>query len=162
VVAVADADQNVLDGVDLVVVVVVVGGPTHAWSMSRARTRIGAPNYARKPGSGLVVEPGAATGPGVREWLGSIGQVRGNAAAFDTRIKAPAIFTGRASKAIGRLLSRHGLAVVANRRPAGCKCRCEWALHGEPRRRSVRCSWSNLPLGSFFEHRCDELRRGDS
>lgn len=108
VVRVADADASTLEGADLLV----VGGPTHAWSMSRPNTRKGAPGYVRKPGSGLVLEPGADTGPGVREWLGSLDRVSVRAAAFDTRIKGPSAFTGRASKAIDRMLSRHGLSVV--------------------------------------------------
>jgi hypothetical protein len=35
------------------------------------------------------------------------------AAAFDTRLDAPAMFTGRASKAIARLLRRHGATMAA-------------------------------------------------
>ena len=106
---VADTDPNVVADADLVV----VGGPTHAWGMSRPNTREGAPDYVRKPGSNLVLEPGANTGPGVREWLASVGQHQTNAAGFDTRFKAPAALTGRASKGIDRELSRHGFIVVA-------------------------------------------------
>jgi hypothetical protein len=108
VVGVADA-PTMLDDFDLVV----VGGPTQAWSMSRPSTRKGAPLHVQKPGSGLALEPGADTGPGVREWLASIGHARAKAAAFDTRIKSPALLTGRASKGIARQLSGHGLSVVA-------------------------------------------------
>src|SRR5436305_12891724 len=39
----------------------VIGGPTHAWSMSRPRTRDG----ARQQGLGQPVSPGI----GIREWL---------------------------------------------------------------------------------------------
>jgi len=106
---VADANGTVLQGVDLVV----VGGPTHAWSMSRPSTRRGAPLHADKPGSGLVLEPGADSGPGVREWLSTIGPVRTKAAAFDTRVSSPTLFTGRASKGIARQLTRHGLTLIA-------------------------------------------------
>jgi hypothetical protein len=109
VLGVADADAAALEGAGLVV----IGGPTHAWSMSRPGTRKGAPGYTTKAGSDLVLEPGADTGPGVREWLASLGQTSARAAAFDTRIKAPAALTGRASRAINRSLARHGLAVVA-------------------------------------------------
>jgi menaquinone-dependent protoporphyrinogen IX oxidase len=97
-----------LDGLDLLV----VGGPTHVRSMSRASTRKGASAQASKPDSGLVLETGADTGPGAREWLDSLADLHLQGAAFDTRIKAPAIFTGRASKAIKRSLSRHGVALV--------------------------------------------------
>jgi flavodoxin-like protein len=109
VLGVAEADPSVLDGASLLV----IGGPTHAWSMSRPGTRKGAPSYATKSGRDLVLEPGADTGPGVREWLASIGHVEVRAAAFDTRLKAPAALTGRASRAINRGLRRCGLRVVA-------------------------------------------------
>ena len=101
--------QAELDDVELVV----VGGPTDAWSMSRPSTRRGAPLHASDPRNHLVLEPGADSGTGVREWLASLGQVHGKAAAFDTRISSPLILTGRASKGIGRQLRRHGLTVVA-------------------------------------------------
>ena len=102
-------DENVLDGVDLVV----VGGPTHAWSMSRPSTRSGASLNVHKPDSDLVLEPGADSGDGVREWLAKLEQVHARAAAFDTRINSPVLVTGRASKGISRQLSRAGMTVVA-------------------------------------------------
>jgi hypothetical protein len=107
-VRVTDAEAGVLDDADLVV----VGGPTHAWGMSHAKTRQGTPNYAAKPGSALTLEPGASNGPGVREWISSLGALHGRAAVFDTRLKAPAVFTGKASRGIARALSSHGLVAV--------------------------------------------------
>ena len=109
VVRAADATRGSVDGADLVV----VGGPTHAWGMPRPSTRKGVPNYVAKSGSDLIVEPGAETGPGVREWMSSLGNVPLRAAAFDTRMNAPAILTGRASKGIVRAFSSHGLLSVA-------------------------------------------------
>jgi Flavodoxin domain len=108
VVGVADAPIS-FDGFDLVV----VGGPTHAWSMSRPSTRRSTPMRVDKPDSGLVLEPGADTGPGVREWLNSVNPGNAKAAAFDTRLKSSALFTGRASKGIARQLTRHGLSMIA-------------------------------------------------
>jgi hypothetical protein len=108
VLGVADADPKAIGGMDLLV----VGGPTQAWGMSWPSTRRGASLHVDKPGSGLILEPGANTGPGVREWLASLSQIQGLAAAFDTRIKSPILLTGRASKGISRQLSRHGLSVV--------------------------------------------------
>ena len=102
------AAPAVLDDFDLVV----VGGPTHAWSMSRPSTRRSTPIRVAKPESGLVLEQGANTGPGVREWLERLGGIHTNAAAFDTRINSRAFLTGRASKGIARRLSRHGLSMV--------------------------------------------------
>jgi len=110
VLGVAEADHRAITGADLIV----VGGPTHGWGMSRPGTRRGAPSYVERPGSDLVLEPDADSGPGVREWLASLGRVDGRAAAFDTRIKAPAALTGRASKGIARELWNHGLKLVAS------------------------------------------------
>lgn len=99
---------TVVEDVDLLV----VGGPTQGWGMSRPSTRKGAPIHVRQPDSGLTLEPGADTGPGVREWLASADLAHVKAAAFDTRIKGPVIFTGRASVRIARRLSRRGLSLV--------------------------------------------------
>jgi len=70
VVPVASAGAHILDGADLVV----VGGPTHTHGMSRPGTRKMAGNRAGKPGSGVELVPGAVSGPGVREWLASLGR----------------------------------------------------------------------------------------
>lgn len=104
---VIEAD-TALDRFDLVV----VGGPTHAWGMSWPSTRRAAPLRVQKAAGSLELVPGADKGPGVREWLASLGRVNTNAAAFDTRFKSPALFTGRASTRIKRQLLRHGLSLV--------------------------------------------------
>jgi hypothetical protein len=103
VVPVAEAGPAVLAEAGLVV----VGGPTHAHGMSRAATRRAANEAAEKPGSGVTMEPDAL-GPGLREWFGSLGQYPVKAAAFDTRIHGPSAITGRAAKAVTRLLRAHG------------------------------------------------------
>jgi hypothetical protein len=108
VVPVSRADPAVLDGAALVV----VGGPTHVHGMSRASTRKAAVEAADKPASPLKLEPDAA-GPGLRDWFASLGHYPVKAAAFDTRIHAPAAFTGRASKGVARLLHAHGFDVIA-------------------------------------------------
>jgi multimeric flavodoxin WrbA len=108
VVSVTGATPDLLRQADLIV----VGGPTHVHSMSRPATRKSAIDEAGKAGSRLVLEPGA-DGPGVRDWLASLGQLSGAAAAFDTRMNGPVVFTGQASKGISSLLRRHGLTVVA-------------------------------------------------
>jgi len=80
--------------------------------MSRAATRKWAVKAADKPVSDLKVEP-AAPGPGLRDWFDSLGQYSVKAAAFDTRMHAPATLTGRASKGVTHLLRAHGFDVVA-------------------------------------------------
>jgi hypothetical protein len=85
----------------------VVGGPTHMHGMSSAASRRSAVQTARKPGSGLTVDPDA-DGPGVRGWLGGLSAGQGLAAAFDTRLSSAPVFTGRASRGISGLLKRRG------------------------------------------------------
>lgn len=108
VVPVSEASTATIADADLVV----VGGPTHMHGMSRATTRKWAVQAANRPVGDLKVEPGAL-GPGLREWFGSLGRYPVKAAAFDTRLNGPAAMTGRASKAVARLLRAHGFDVVA-------------------------------------------------
>lgn len=109
VVPVDKADAALLFTADLVV----VGGPTHAHAMSHAGTRKTAVEAAAKPGSDLEVDPDAE-GPGLRDWFASMGRNEKPAAAFDTRIDAPPILTGRASKGIARKLHHHGFTLVVD------------------------------------------------
>ena len=80
--------------------------------MSRPPTRKWAAATARKPGNDLELDPDAQ-GPGVRDWLTSLGHGHTKVAAFDTRFNGPAVLRGRASKAISRRLRKHGFEVVA-------------------------------------------------
>jgi flavorubredoxin len=108
VVPVVEAGHERLGGTDLLV----VGGPTHFHGMSRTRTRKWAAATAQKPKNDLVLDRDAQ-GPGVRDWLTSLGHGHTKVAAFDTRFKGPAVLRGRASRAISRKLRRHGFEVVA-------------------------------------------------
>jgi len=108
VVPVTSADAHILDGRDLVV----VGGPTHTHGMSRPSTRKMAGKLA-KPGSEVELVLGAISGPGVREWLGSLGRLQVAAAAFDTRLQGLPAFTGRASRSIRRHLAHQGARIAA-------------------------------------------------
>lgn len=107
VVSVSDADHRIAEGAD----VLVVGGPTHAHSMSRPATRKSAADMAAKPNSKVKLEL-YALGKGVREWLDSIGPVRGRVAVFDTRMRGPRWLTGSAAVAIARALRRHGADLI--------------------------------------------------
>jgi Flavodoxin len=89
----------------------VVGGPTHTHGMSSAASRRSAAQTARKPGSGLTMDPDA-DGPGVRGWLAGIGAGRGRAAAFDTRLTGIPALTGRASRGISALLKHRGYRLL--------------------------------------------------
>jgi hypothetical protein len=108
VVPVASAGRELVERADLVV----VGGPTHTHGMSRQMTRKAAVEAARKPDSPLALDPDAE-GPGLREWFSTLGMVTAGAAAFDTRVDAPALVTGRASKGISRRLRQHGFREIA-------------------------------------------------
>ena len=102
------AIQGSLTDVDLLV----VGTPTHGHGLPRPSTRKGAPDYVLKISRDLVVEEGAPADPGVREWLGSLSRVSAFGAGFDTRVKGPSILTGRASRAITKLMTRVGITIV--------------------------------------------------
>jgi Flavodoxin len=110
VVPVAQADSATISGADLVV----VGGPTHVHGMTRESSRHAAAEMAAEADSLVTLEPGDAR-KGVREWLESLGETKEHckAAAFDTRMKGPAAFTGRASKGVGRALRHHGYTLIA-------------------------------------------------
>jgi hypothetical protein len=103
-----EANAKLLSEADLLV----VGGPTHAHGMSRENTRKAAVDAARKDGSDLALDPDAE-GPGLRAWFDTSDDLAMKAAAFDTRIKAPAALTGRASKGIAKRLRDRGCTLVA-------------------------------------------------
>ena len=91
------------DGLDLLV----VGGPTHAWGMSRASTRAG----AREQAEAKRMEPPSPS-VGVREWLSALFGGRGiPAVAFDTAIKTTWSPTGSAARQIARRLGAAGFRV---------------------------------------------------
>jgi hypothetical protein len=87
---------------------VVVGGPTHAFGLSRRRTRADA---ARRPGA---LQP-TRVGRGLREWLEALPESTGRgraASAFDTRMARPKV-PGSAARAAARRLRQLGFAVKA-------------------------------------------------
>lgn len=90
------------DDVDLLV----VGGPTHAFGMSRAQSREDA--RKKSPDHHVISE-----GPGLREWLATLGRQRTPraAAVFDTKVKKP--LTGSAGKGAGKALTGAGFRLVA-------------------------------------------------
>jgi hypothetical protein len=87
------------------VALLVAGGPTHAFGMSRPGTRQDA---AKQTTHGLV-----SAGNGLREWLAALPDgSRRMAAAFDTRIARPRL-PGSAANAAERRLRRLGFRVAA-------------------------------------------------
>ncbi len=103
VVDVADAPSPVPEGVDLLV----VGGPTHAFSMSRASTR----HDAVERGADVDSEKS-----GIREWLGGLTPGRDiDVATFDTRVTKVKKLPGSAAKAAGKEVRRHHLGRLVDR-----------------------------------------------
>lgn len=83
----------------------VVGGPTHAFGMSRPQSREEARS---KAADGTVV----STHEGLREWLQHVPHQRRPvpAAVFDTKVKKP--FTGSAGKGAGKALKAAGFELI--------------------------------------------------
>lgn len=93
------------DGIDLIV----VGGPIHAWGMTRESTRHDARNQALAHG----IQP-PSTGIGVREWLAQLPMRSDDmaAAAFDTAVKMRWFPVGSAGKGEAARLREHGYRVL--------------------------------------------------
>ncbi|MEV3983941.1 flavodoxin domain-containing protein [Nonomuraea sp. NPDC049758] len=87
------------------VTLLVVGGPTHAFSMSRASTRESAAQQAAGP---LV-----SRDRGVREWLATLSTSSAGlcSAAFDTRVAKPRL-PGSAGRAVAKRLRRLGVRLA--------------------------------------------------
>src|SRR4051794_34591989 len=83
------------------VALIVAGGPTHAFSMSRASTR------ADAVGRGA---DHAASDLGLREWLDKLpaGHHAQRIATFDTRVDRVRHLPGSAAKAAAKVAHRHG------------------------------------------------------
>ncbi len=102
IVDVADAPVSLPGDVTLVV----AGGPTHGHGMPTPSSRADA--IRRSEGRSAWSEIG------IREWLDGVGLAREGvaAAAFDTRIKGPALIWGSAARPIAGRLREHGYALA--------------------------------------------------
>ena len=99
---VGDAPLTIPDDIDLVV----VGGPTHAFGMSRPSTRQSAADQG--------ADRAAAEHSGIREWVaGVVGHDGLPTAAFDTKVAKPHL-PGSAAKAAERKLRRRGFSQLAD------------------------------------------------
>ncbi|TPV94951.1 MAG: flavodoxin family protein [Myxococcales bacterium FL481] len=91
---------------------IVVGGPTHVWGMSRGFSRRGARDQARQQGVEVV-----SKGDGIREWLTAlvVSRDRVPMAVFDTAIAAKRwIPTGSAAKKAAIEVERKSYKLVAD------------------------------------------------
>ncbi|MCZ3388975.1 MAG: flavodoxin domain-containing protein [Actinomycetia bacterium] len=99
---VGDAPLEIPDEIDLVV----VGGPTHAFGMSRPSTRQSAVEQG--------ADPQAAEHIGLREWIAGVVTHEGlPTAAFDTKVAKPHL-PGSAAKAAERKLRHRGFKKLAD------------------------------------------------
>jgi Flavodoxin len=123
VVAVGEAPEVLAEDVELLV----VGGPTHAFGLSRPDSRRTA---LRQAGREI-----AAARTGLREWLAGLrdGQTGTAAAAFDTRISRPRL-PGSAARAAERRLRRLGFHVVTHAQSFYVAGTAGPLLHGETER----------------------------
>ena len=126
----------------------IVGGPTHAFGMSRVGTRETAAGQA---GERLVSQ-----GIGVREWLDALQFPRRGVAgaAFDTRIDRPRL-PGAAANAIARRLRRIGVSPVLSAESFYVSATDGPLLEGELERarqwgESLASTWVRPPLGQNF------------
>lgn len=115
VVPVSAATVDLVAGADLLV----VGGPTHVHTMSSRKSRAGARDWAVEDAEKRHTTPRAMDphwqDPGLRDWFARLPMSDGHlAAAFDTRLDARALLTGRASRLIARKLARHGYRLIAS------------------------------------------------
>ena len=89
------AEGKLPEGADLLV----IGGPTHAFSMSRANTRQDAVNQGAKADPTI----------GLREWLEELPEANGTLfAAFDTRVDMVRRLPGSAAKAAAKMARKRG------------------------------------------------------
>jgi hypothetical protein len=96
------APRQIPPTVDLVV----VGGPTHAFSMSRESTRRSAADQG--------ADQEAAGHGGIREWIGEVTVHDGlHSAAFDTKVAKPHL-PGSAARAAARKMHRRGFDRIAD------------------------------------------------
>lgn len=91
-------DAPPVDGYDLIV----VGGPTHAFSMSRPGTR----EDAVRQGATAVLDGG------VREWLAGLPVGHEEVATFDTRVDKVRRLPGSAARGMAKSLRRKGYRPV--------------------------------------------------
>ncbi|BDT87354.1 flavodoxin family protein [Nocardia cyriacigeorgica] len=101
VVEVASAQQSIPASVDLLV----VGGPTHAFGLSRPSTRADA---ASRTDDAVTVDIG------IREWLDAAKPVAAGsrAAAFGTKVAKPPWLPGSAARGAGKRLRKLGYQLV--------------------------------------------------
>lgn len=103
IVEVGQAPSSLPDDLDLIV----VGAPTHAFSLSRASTRRDA--FDKGDGSPLV-----SAGIGVREWIEALDHPpRVDVATFDTKVRKPRL-PGSAAKSARKALRRQGMHPVSS------------------------------------------------
>lgn len=119
----------------------VVGGPTHAFGMSRPATR----EDATRQAAGHVVSGGI----GLREWLATLERASGKlaVAAFDTRIAKPRL-PGSAARSAEKRLRKVGFRIAAGAESFYVTGTTGPLVHGETER--ARAWGEKLAKGSVL------------
>jgi hypothetical protein len=119
--AAAPGSRTISPQIDLLV----VGGPTHAFGLSRPNTREDAASDA--PGGAVL-----SSGKGLREWLAEVTLPLGGTrfAAFDTKVVRPSL-PGSAAKSAHKALVRMGGRPVASPRSFGVVSKTGGLVEGE-------------------------------
>jgi len=96
----------------------VLGAPTHVHGLPRLSTRRSAEKAAQSSHGRLAMDSGMDAEHGIRSILdelprGAEAALPKKAAAFDTRLSGPAMFTGSAGRKLARSLRRHGYTGAA-------------------------------------------------
>ena len=94
VLEVSSVKPHDLEGIGLLL----VGGPTHAFSMSRKTTRDDAVNRGA---------PWTSTQIGIRDWLDGLPEAQVPVATFDTRVEKTKHLPGSAAKKAAKKVRRH-------------------------------------------------------
>jgi len=95
--------------------IVVLGAPTHAFSLSTPASRHQAVVWTRDPERDLALDAGEPV-TGIREWLDAHPHLPSYFACFDTRAQSMRRFPGSAAKSIDRRLRSNRLIQLASPR----------------------------------------------
>lgn len=114
VVPAAQAEQADMANVDLLV----LGAPTHAHGLPRRSSRKSAAKAAKSSDGRRTLDPDMDEEHGIRTILdelpGPDTALPQKAAAFDTRLSGPVLFTGSAGRTLAKSLRRHGYKGAAS------------------------------------------------
>ena len=134
------------------VTLIVAGGPTEAFSMSRSNTRAAAAGQGGRPGRQDV---------GLREWMEALPPRHSNArlVTFDTKIDKMRHLPGSAAKGAAKAGRRHGFDLAAPPESFFVRDTAGPLLEGELDRARAWGQWLGDLSGSSEDHPAGDLGR---